>query len=382
MIYFNINNRMRTSYFFYFIVFTCLLICSCKKEYPDVISNETPVFYFNGNINGSAVNIQAGINDYYMYSSFVQDANKVYNFFGDLKQTNCTSCTNRIQFQINDYKTTVPNGSVVVDSSLMVKYYPIEVPGGTPNGYSVFFSPRIFSADSVQNYLWDFGDGSTSSVSNTLHTYSNSGTYNVGLAMIYSNGCTSSVYNSVKVKNINTQCMVNITGNTMIHAGDSVVLSALFGPACSSISYSWSNGGGANTITVMPTVTTSYSVVACCTSSSCCDTAAVTVTVVPPSQPCLSNFDFYIDTLNGANTFGLSNITIRWTDNTGTTYTSNNAAQPGDSYFQIASVENYSNNEMGQRTKKLHVKFKCKVFSGSNSLQINNGEAVIAVAYK
>ena len=83
-----------------------------------------------------------------------------------------------------------------------------------------------------------------------------------------------------------------------------------------------------------------------------------------------------------SNPSAFSNVTIKWTDNAGTTYTSNDSGQTNDSYFRIVSVEDYLNNKNNQLTKKLHVNFKCKVFNGTNSRQIDNGEAVIAVSYK
>ena len=80
-----------------------------------------------------------------------------------------------------------------------------------------------------------------------------------------------------------------------------------------------------------------------------------------------------------------SNIIINWTDASGKQYTSNNASQPLDSYFQIVSVDAFSDNENGQKTKKVHVKFKCSVYevgNTTNKITIDNGEAVIAVAFK
>ena len=78
-------NRNKHYWIFFLLGIMSIVNFSCrKKEYP-APSTGNPVFYFDGTINGNPMNIKAGINDYYMYSSFVQDVNRVYNFQGDLK---------------------------------------------------------------------------------------------------------------------------------------------------------------------------------------------------------------------------------------------------------------------------------------------------------
>ena len=374
---------------FYLLVFSFFFISSCKKEYPDP-SGETPVFYAKGVINGNAVNIQAGVNDYYMFTSFVQDSNNVYNFLGSLKQTICTSCTNSLQFQINDRKVSSIN-SPVADSSLLPGHYTFQIPGGISVQYPVDFIAIPDPNDTALSYSWNFGDNYTSALDNPLHSYSAPGAYNVCLNITYASGCSSSICKKINVgSSVSSSCNVNITGNTMISPGDSTTLTASFFPACTNATYSWNgNGltGNANSIMVQPLSTTQYQVIACCSNgSSCCDTASVTV-VVAQVPSCIANFDFHVDSTNvtgPSNPYALTAATLTWIDNSGIVYTSNNANQSPNSYFQIVSVENYLNNQLGQRTKKLHAKFTCKLFSsnGTNSVQIDNGEAVIAVAYK
>ncbi|MCB9265165.1 MAG: PKD domain-containing protein [Lewinellaceae bacterium] len=56
------------------------------------------------------------------------------------------------------------------------------------NGLSATFTNLSANADS---YLWDFGDGNTSTAANPAHTYNNSGQYEVSLTV--TNGCGSDV---------------------------------------------------------------------------------------------------------------------------------------------------------------------------------------------
>ena len=376
---------MRRFFIFFQMVFAFFFISSCKKDYP-VASNGTPVFYFNGTVGGSPVNLQAGINSYYMYSSYIQDSSNIYHFLGDLKQTNCTNCTNRIQFQINDYKISALSSSAVIDSSLMIGYYPIQVLSGTSTQYSVNFTALPYdSSATASSYSWNFGDGATSISANPTHIYSHPGNYNVCLTISYTNSCTSNICNQVRVGVPNSTFSVRINSSS---AGNTVTLSSVVIGGTPPFSYSWNLGDG-NTSTlqnVVHTYSTANSYQACLQvtdangniANSCNDIAT------QGFQGCTTNFNFLPDTVGIPNPQALSNVTITWTDNSGVIYTSNsnNVPQPSDSYFQIISEENYLKNLSNQSTKKLHVKFKCLVFNGSNSRQISNGDAVIAVAYK
>lgn len=45
----------------------------------------------------------------------------------------------------------------------------------------------------IVSYLWNFGDGNTSTLENPVHTYTNSGNYNVTLTVTDINTCVTSV---------------------------------------------------------------------------------------------------------------------------------------------------------------------------------------------
>lgn len=378
MIYFNINTLSR-----FFFVCLFLFTLSCRKKEDPVISKETPVFYFSGSMDGSPLGLNAGENDYYMYSSYIQDANNLYHFIGDLKRSNCSTCGNRFQFRINDFKISSPGASVVIDSSLTTGSYTLQTPASAQSTRTLNFiaMPNLSSGVSVVSYAWDFGDGTKSSVANPTHTYSQNGQYNVQLSIVYSNSCNSSLSRTVHIKGSSIGCTLNIQGQTSITTGSTTTLSAVFGAPCNAATYLWSTGETTSSISVSPTsAMMSYSVVACCSDAGCCDSTKITV--FANSGSCYSDFNYYVDTTSISNPYSLSKAVITWTDNAGITYTSNNISQPSTSYFQIVSVENYLTNQNNEPTKKLHVKFKCNVFNNGTSHQIDNGDAVIAVSYK
>src|ERR1700744_1131977 len=91
------------------LVSISLLTITCKKEHGPISTTANPIFYFNGLVGNNHTEINAGVNNYYMYSSYVQDTNHVYNFIGDLKQIN--SNLNTLEIRINDYKISAVNSN-------------------------------------------------------------------------------------------------------------------------------------------------------------------------------------------------------------------------------------------------------------------------------
>src|SRR5579864_1646962 len=84
---------------------------ACKKEHIQEAPSGSPLFYFSGNVNSQSVKLQAGVSNYYMYSSFAQDSTNIYNYTGTLQQIGCTGCANSIKITINDYKVLAKGAS-------------------------------------------------------------------------------------------------------------------------------------------------------------------------------------------------------------------------------------------------------------------------------
>jgi PKD repeat protein len=74
----------------------------------------------------------------------------------------------------------------------------------TPNN-QVTFTNLTTSAIS---YVWNFGDGDTTTLENPVHTYTQLGSYIVSLSALHSNGCIDTVFNTISVSN------TSVNGNT------------------------------------------------------------------------------------------------------------------------------------------------------------------------
>jgi len=374
-----------------------LFAFSCKKEHVPTSTTGTPEFYFNGTIAGITTSLNAGVNNYYMYSSYTQDSNNVYNFIGDLKPT--TSNPNSIQIQINDYKISAVNATVNIDSSLTIGNYLYCVPGTVTTTSTTVYEVQFnssFANGTAQTYNWDFGDNTTSSQANPMHTYSQLGYYNVCLNITGTNSCSNSICDTVNLSSPTAYACHTTISSTLLPYNGVNFGSTVTGFPPSNYLWNFGDSTATHDTTGSTTIVHYYNSPGIYqVSLRVTDTmgnlsiARYNVATVSVSPTCLTNYSVSTvqavttTTTTNNNSLGLGNVIVTWTDATGNVYTSKNIAQPAISGFQIISVDNYSNNANNQRTKKLHVKFSCWVYNnGHPPIQITNADAVIAVAYK
>ncbi len=368
-----------------------LLTVTCKKEHVPATTTSTPVFYFTGTIGGVSTSINAGVNNYYMYSSYAQDTNHVYNFIGNLQKT--TSNFSSIEIQLNDYKVSAINSNTQPDSSLKTGIYSYYSVGVTDTVYNVQFNSSYING-TPQTYTWTFGDSTTSNSANPIHTYTHKINYNACLTITGSSG-TSSVCNSVNLLSPNH--FAQKVSVSSFSNGDTIYYTATTTSITPS-KYIWNFGDGGSNI-IDTSTATNYSVSHIYTNTA---TATYDISLTVKDSTGLDSISTHYNAsiynsvgianftigsispvISTGSPYRLSNVIIKWTDASGVVYTTNNnAAQPSGSFFKIISEEPYQNNTNGQLTRKLHVNFTCTLYNGTNSIQITNADAVIAVAYK
>lgn len=144
---------------------------------------------------------------------------------------------------------------------------------------------------SPSTWSWNFGDGTTSSQQNPVHTYSAAGTYSVTLVI-------SCPEDSVTIPVMVSNSSLPVSGNTTLCNGGSTVLSA-----GSANSYAWNTGATTSSISVSPTVNTTYSVIV--NNGACLDTLYMSVII--GTSPALS-YSVTPVLCNGNNT-GMASIT-------------------------------------------------------------------------
>ncbi|MDK2910086.1 MAG: hypothetical protein PWR20_1653 [Bacteroidales bacterium] len=95
----------------------------------------------------------------------------------------------------------------------------------------------------ITSWLWDFGDGSTSTLPNPIHSFANGGSYWISLTIQTSLGCQSSITKQV---NINNSPIANFNFNTPNCPEQAIGFNDLSSPAAGAtiIGWNWNFGDG------------------------------------------------------------------------------------------------------------------------------------------
>jgi PKD repeat protein len=351
-------------------------VVSCKKkEYPDSLTNDA-VFFFNGSVRDSLVSVAAGVNDYYMYSSYKQDSAGVYSFTGNLRKVGCSNnCPASLSISLRDSKQ-LPMGSVTTANTFISGDYTFA--DNNPE-YKVTFL-RNYNG-SAANYHWDYGDGSTGD--SASHVYKKSGAYKVSLTVKDANGYVSSISNTVKVGLPANACRAEIS---ILSVSGNVVAFKQSSSGQGNLSYLWNFGDGTFSTAANP-APHSYAVAGAYPVSLRVTDENNEVTyahynVITQSDLASRAPNFQVTGINSIYPLNLSGASFSWTDASGITYRSDRVVQPSSSYFKIVSVEDYNPNEKAEKTKKVKVSLSCRLSDGINTMTLNNAVAVICVAYR
>jgi hypothetical protein len=289
---------------------------------------------------------------------------------------------NHITFKIYDSKLSAIGGNSAVDTALIPGKY-LYSDTTKPAKKFVSFLSGSSPGDTVQSYYWDFGDGATSVLPNPVHEY-NYGNYSACLRITYENGCQGTICNAITVGAIDSDCNVTLLDTAL--TGNEVGFGAISKTA-NPVAYFWnfddttssSNFSNSKSVRHVFSSPGIYRVSVEIQNGSC--TTRVFKNIATPNftAGCYSNFTFSV---LSNNQLPVSKIVIYWKDAAGTIYSSENVNQPGDSYFEILSVDEYLLNENKERTKKIHAKFKCLVSNGSSSQTVTDGDAIFAISFR
>ncbi len=113
-------------------------------------------------------------------------------------------------------------------------------------GTTITFTNTSTAIDTYTTYLWDFGDGNTSTAKNPTHSYTTNGTYSVKLTSTNNSICEDDV---TKAINVTTAPVLNFTMSPLTGcAPRTVTFTNLSSGAVPSSNYDWDFGNG-NTLT-------------------------------------------------------------------------------------------------------------------------------------
>ena len=200
------------------------------------------------------------------------------------------------------------------------------------------------NSSSVGNsYLWDFGDGTNSSLTNPSKSYTTNGTYTVTLTVINSNGCSASISKTVNV-NAGLISSFTISGYDNCALNSSLTFNNTSIGTNSSSTYLWNFGDGSTSTLANPTkiytAAGNYSVSLLVSNGTCTDTYVQNINLQSKSKAsfttnnssqCLGSNNFVF-----TNTTTGSNLVYSWNFGDGS---SSSAVSPNKSYTSVGDYK-------------------------------------------
>lgn len=371
---------MKKSFHTLIVLTTAVLFYGCRKEVPLLPPSNDPVFKATGTIGSTELNMQAGVNNYYMHSYYTSDVLDVYEYTGELKPRDCPfPCPNSMRVRIRDYAQHSVTASTVADSALQAGGYSFVT--SPVNNWTVNFFGMAGGSDSIYSFLWLFGDNTTGGGQNPVHTYTNPGTYYISLTIVgQPSGCNFTTSDTLIIGS--SSCSMYTDFQYQYLTPDSL---QFFTPTVingtAPFSYFWEFDTITSTLD-SPSVyfynSAVHSVRLRVTDANGCVAKVVKHLPTGSNTSCYSGFSYQA---YATGSLDLSKVVVEWVDGNGNLYTSANPSQSGNSTFQIISVEEYGLNESGLRTKKIHMLVNCTLYNGTNSVQLQNADLIFALAY-
>lgn len=209
---------------------------------------------------------------------------------------------------------------------------------------TIFFDLSYSAGATIVNWLWDFGDNSSNSItSNPVHFYNSPGIYNVNLNVIDSRGCSNQISLPVTIDSIPT---ANFTNSISCQGNQTIFTNTSISNGSSNVAWIWYFGDSSGTSNVQNPIYTyqnsgNYNVkLIVFNQKGCKDSIIKNVVVEPPANvgfiaqnSCLNDTTFFIDTTQVGN---FTIISKNWNFGNGNISSANNP------YFIYNQAGNYN----------------------------------------
>lgn len=163
--------------------------------------------------------------------------------------------TVKLVVQKNGITDSIVKLQYITIHALPVVSFTADNRSGCPPFAVQFTNTASAGSGTLNNFLWDFGDGTMSTQANPQHLYTASGNYNVSLKVTNSEGCSQTFYQSAYITAFaGVESAFSITGAigcTAPHTANFQAQSTGNGP----LTYSWNFGDGATSTLANPSHT-------------------------------------------------------------------------------------------------------------------------------
>lgn len=361
----------------YYYILAILFLVSCKEPpLPPVVEGD-PFFITAAIVDGADQKLSAGVDGNYLFTSFSQDQQNVFQVSGSIRPLDCPTCGPQLRIVFRDLQQR-PDGSLPDPNDIInVKSYTFYGSQLDTIAYETRFEVEMDNADNFI-YAWDLGDGMTQSKQVFTHRYPTFPmSYTVQLQAQHTS-CRSEITQTIDVPK--APCFPEIdarfTGNpTEIDFST---------PSLTGLLYAWDLGDGARkageAITHDFQARGAYTVCVLATSNDCQASHCRNIEV-GEAEGCAVNFSYETEPISQRDSLGLGEVEVYWIDANGLAYSSNFKNQPPNSFFEVLEVEPYDDNEKGESTLAYSFSLQCKLFAGNTEIELKIANGKMAIAY-
>lgn len=396
----------------FYIVLSISILTSCQRDEISLPTEEsnTPVFYFNANLDGQNANLVAGVDEKYMHTDHELDQFNITTFVGHIGEESCTDmCEGTFRFALRDYDTT---DKTVLSKGLPPASFPfrnnVEVDEGG-DVYRVSFN-SIYNEDKP-SFAWNFGDDTyTFSVADPVHIYKEPTEfyYPSFRNFINENNEQELAWKArqlpISPQGVPLSTKVNANMNFENLGGNRVRISmeveedgmefipslawdVLKDPLNSSIDEAETIVTTTDhAIEIEITEKTQIGAFPLFLNSNTGAVASIDLGTIVSFDSAGEleftkvDYNYEVEEITNGARLALASFDLQYMDESGKFYSSALGEQTNDAYFDIKSVEEYLDNVAGQKTRKLEVETSCRLYADDGeSILLTNGEGVIAV---
>ena len=388
------NKMMKVFYKFTILLITVCSLNACKKKDLPAAEDGTPVFMLDSKVNGSAVSIAAGKQDYFMFTTHNLDGLGINVLSGTLSNKQCESCNHAFTISYRDryYRNNliINNIESILKPGNYYYYNGLDTAGSNATQGAVVNFTAYAPAGTNYTYAWNFGDGVTSTLANPVHQYTEPADYNVCLTVSSAGYPSKTICNTIAMDTI---CRFQFNQS----ASQNYVSFNAIGNASS---YAWNFGDTVGYTVSGQTTAHTYNLPGIYRVTLKDTLAGLNCNNVFEKDLLIGNFtgnevaagfNYNYTTITPIAPLpadsGFGKVVVNYTAPNGNKYSTYNTfvAHPQiNNNFVVSKASPYQNNSAGQKTYKMEGSFKAWFYNVNNandSIYIETTKFIMGVAF-
>ncbi len=364
-----------------------LLILSCDRTKEPLVYEGDVVFSLDAQIGSEDVTVEAGKDDYYMYTAYEQDERGMYSFVGELSKKEGDG--HSFKFLVNDVEFSSKGEESHVEEALKPVSYEFEQPPEQLEFLRVNLEPNEWHMNNIDKiyYEWTDKEGRLATSRSAEFFYRKESFNPTEICLEMVNETQGVRRNACNVIYYDNDCEAEFSFDHFSNYFNFFVKN----PDPSAF-YLWifsSNGGaqpkeGANVqVEYTPLVMDEV----CLTSGKTGECGRVwcqNVIIDSSAVVSIANMDYSVSEVlrDAEQAYPLGQFRMEYTDPSGTLYRSEEGLQSKGAEFRILDVSKYDDNELGQPTLKLSISLTCDLHAEDGGIMhIEDMQGVIAMAH-